>query len=234
MKISKIEYLDIDTLHKVLTSNKITETQKTSFLIKNSAQIATIVENSINSSDFKLLMQNRTLQKFRPLKNSYTKWGDKIILAKALGIKPTEIPEFIKKTTKAINSKKDELEFLPPSKLEMIKTYVYRHGSKDELVKFLDWELKHSRDLLKTLYITLNYYSGGVADYFIRPIHRMDNKTLIKVYSVINKNIKASLSAGQVSDADSKRIAKWALIRIYQIQNNSKFINAIKTYDVLK
>ena len=34
---------------------------------------------------------------------------------------------------------------------EMIKTYVYRHGSKDELVNFLDWELKHTRDILKTL-----------------------------------------------------------------------------------
>lgn len=233
MKIVKIEQLDIDTLHKILTSNKISESQKTSFLLKNSAKIATIVENSITSSDFNILMQNRTLQKFRPLKNSYTKWGDKIILAKALGIKPVEIPEFVKKTSNAIG-KMEELEFLAPSKLEMVKTYVYRHGSKDELVNFLDWELKHTRDILKTLYSTLNYYSGGVADYFIRPIHRMDNKTMIRIYSVINKNIKTSQSAGKLSDADSKRIAKWALIRIYQIQNNSKFINAVKTFDVLK
>ena len=33
---------------------------------------------------------------------------------------------------------------------------------------------------------------------------------------------------------DSKKISKWALIRIYKIQNNSKLINAIKTYKVLK
>lgn len=233
MNIGKIENLDINVLHRILCSNKITETQKASFLLKNRTQIATIMENCITSSDFKILMQNRTLQKFRPLKNSYTKWGDKIILAKAIGVKPSEIPEFIKKTTKAIG-KMEELEFLAPSKLEMVKTYVYRHGSKDELVNFLDWELKHAKDILKTLYSTLNYYSGGVADYFIRPIHRMDNKTMIRIYSVINKNIKISQSAGKLSDADSKRIAKWALIRIYQIQNNSKFINAVKTFDVLK
>ena len=137
MKIAKIEHLDIDMLQNILTSNKITESQKTSFLLRNSAKIASIVENSITSTDFNILMKNRTLQKFRPLKNSYTKWGDKIILAKALGIKHTEIPEFIKKTSNAI-SEMNDLEFLPNSKLEMIKSYVYRHGSKDELVKFLD------------------------------------------------------------------------------------------------
>ncbi len=233
MKITKIEQLDIDSLHKILTSNKITESQKTSFLLKNSTEIATIIENSITSTDFKVLMQNRTLQKFRPLKNSYTKWGDKIILAKALGVKPAEIPEFVKKTSNAI-SEMNELDFLPKSKLEMVKSYVYRHGSKDELVNFLDWELKHTKDILKTLYSTLNYYSGGVADYFIRPIHRMDNKTMIRIYCIINKNIKASQASGKLSDADSKRIAKWSLIRIYQIQNNSKFVNAVKTYNVLK
>ena len=233
MQITKIEHLDIDTLHSILTSNKITEIQKTSFLLRNRTQIATIVENNINSADFKILMQNRTLQKFRPLKNSYTKWGDKIILAKALGVKPVEIPEFVKKTANAID-KMDNLDFLPKSKLEMIKTYVYRHGSKDELIHFLDWELKHTKDILKTLYTTLNYYSGGVADYFIRPIHRMDNKTMVRIYGIINKNIKATQSSSHISEADSKRIAKWALIRIYQIQNNSKFINAVKTYNILK
>ena len=233
MKVNKIEHLDIEALQKVLTSNRITESQKTSFLLSNRNQISKIMENSITSTDFKILMQNRTLQKFRPLKNSYTKWGDKIILAKAIGIKPAEIPDFVKKTSNTINDM-DNLNFLPKSKLEMIKSYVYRHGSKDELVNFLDWELKHTKNILKTLYTTLNYYSGGVADYFIRPIHRMDNKTLIRIYHVINKNLKLTESSGNISETDSKKIAKWALIRIYQIQNNSKFINAVKTYNVLK
>ena len=63
---------------------------------------------------------------------------------------------------------------------------------------------------------------------------RMDNKTLIKIFQIINKNIKQSKSTGQLSDVRAKKLAKWALIRIYQIQNNSKLINAIKTYNVLK
>ena len=117
--------------------------------------------------------------------------------------------------------------------MDMLKTYVYRHGSKDELVAFLDYELTQTKDVAKTLYRTLEYYSGGVADYFIRPIHRMDNKTLVKIYNVIDKNIKEAVSIGEISDADSKKIAKWALIKIYQIQNNSKLINAIKTYKTL-
>lgn len=233
MKINKIEYLDIEALQNVLTSNKITEAQKTSFLLKNRSQISKIIETNITSTDFKNLMQNRTLQKFRPLKNSYTKWGDKIILAKALGIQPNEIPDFIRKISDTIRQE-DDLKFLPVSKLEMIKSYIYRHGSKDDLVCFLDWELKHAKNILKTLYTTLNYYSGGVADYFIRPIHRMDNKTLIRIYHIINKNIKRCESKGDITDIDSKRIAKLALVRIYQIQNNSKFINAVKTYKVLK
>ena len=233
MKVTKVEHIDIDTLQKVLTSNIITEAQKTSFLIKNSAKITNIVENNIKTSDFKILMQNRAIQKFRPLKNSYTKWGDKILLAKALNIKASEVPDFVKKTSDSL-SKMEELKFLSISKLEMIKTYVYRHGSKDELVNFLEWELKHTKDILKTLHSTLNYYSGGVADYFIRPIHRMDNKTLIRIFNIINKNLKISKSTGQITDSDSKKIARWALIRIYLIQNNSKFINAVKTYNVLK
>ena len=126
-----------------------------------------------------------------------------------------------------------DLDFLPTETMEKLKTYVYRHGSKDELVNFLDYELQKSKDLTKSLYHTLEYYSGGVADYFLRPIHRMDNKTLVKIYRIIDKNIKHSLACGDMSDAHSKKLAKWALVRIYQIQNNSKLINAIKTYRTL-
>ena len=178
-------------------------------------------------------MDNRVIQKFRPLKNSYTKWGDKIILAKALGIQNSEVPKYIKNVSETI-ADVENMDFLPHSTMEMLKTYVYRHGTKDELIMFLDYELSKAQDLLKCLYRTLEYHSGGVADYFIRPIHRMDNKTLIRVYDVVNKNIKKAQQAGKLSDAESKKVAKWALIQIYRIQNNSKLINAIKTYKTLK
>lgn len=233
MEITKISHLDFNMLMKVLSSSKITESQKTQFLQKNRSQINTIMNISITSADFKILMQKRAIQKFRPIKNSFTKRGDKIILAKALKITPNELPNYIKNTVLAMQDV-NKIDFLSTEKMDMLKSYVYRHGSKDELVVFLDYELQKAKDITKTLYKTLEYYSGGVADYFIRPIHRMDNKTLIKVFQVINKNIKQAEATGQLSGVRSKKLAKWALIRIYQIQNNSKLINAIKTYNVLK
>ena len=233
MKIEKIEHLDFATIEKILASNKITDSQKVQFVNNNKNQIEKIVVDKISETDFKTLMQNRNLVKFRPLKNSFTKKGDKLILAKALEINPSEVPNYVKNVKDAI-SDINSISFLSAEKINMIKTYVYRHGSKDELVAFLDYELKKAVDIEKTLYKTLTYYSGGIADYFIRPIHRMDNKTLVKVFNIINKNLEISKTEGKIGDVQSKKLAKWALVQIYKIQNNSKFINAIKTYNTLK
>ena len=71
---------------------------------------------------------------------------------------------------------------------------------------------------MKSLYSTLEYYSGGVADYFIRPIHRMDNKTMLKIYKVLNKHIKKAKENGSLDENRSEKIAKWALIQIYKIK----------------
>jgi hypothetical protein len=233
MQVSRVDSLDFDTFYKLLTSNKITEAQKTQFVISNHNKIKHLMSYEITNVEFNILMQNRILQKFRPLKNSYTKAGDKVILAKALNVPTQNIPKYIKKVAQTLKETHD-LDFLPHSTLEMIKTYVYRHGSKDELVAFLDYELTKSEDKIKTLYKTLEYYSGGIADYFIRPIHRMDNKTLVKIFSIINKHINKAYQEGNLSEAESQKHAKWALLQIYNIQNNSKLINAIKTYSFLK
>ena len=233
MRVEKINNLDFDSIYKVLSSNKITDTEKTQFVLANRNEIKQIMTHEITEGDFKMLMDNRALQKFRPLKNSYTKWGDKIILAKALNIPVSEIPKYVKNVSESIKDI-DNAKFLPQSTMEMLKTYVYRHGTKDEIVTFLDYELMKAEDLLKCLYRTLEYHNGGVADYFIRPIHRMDNKTLIKIFQVINKHIKIAEKNGDFDGVHSKKLAKWALIKIYKIQNNSKLINAIKTYNVLK
>lgn len=229
MEINKINDIDIDVLHKVLTSRNITETQKKQFLINHRPEIQKLIEINITDVEFLNLMQTRTLQKFRPLKNSYTKLGDKIILAKILGIAANEVPSFIRELTQTASN----LEFLPQNTLNMIKTYVYRHGTKNELLFFLDFELNNTKDIVKSLYNTLSYHSGGIADYFIRPIHRMDNKTLINIYNIINKNIEQAKTNKSITEIDSLRLAKLALIRIYEIQNNSKLINAIKTYKTL-
>ena len=233
MKITEVERINFDSLHKVLSSNQFTEVQKTRFVQENKIEIAKVMKSKISSTNYKTLMKNRNLKKFRPLKNSFTKKGDKIILAKALNINPSEVNSYIKTAKENIYDIK-KIDFLTPEKMELLKTYVYRHGSKDDLVMFLDYELTQTKDLLGTLYHTLQYYSGGVADYFIRPIHKMDNKTFVRVYDIIDKHIKLNEVEGRISTADSKKIALYALTRIYEIQQNSKLINAIKTYKVLK
>ena len=233
MKIEKIEPISWEYVQKVMASNKLTEAQKTQFVRSNRTKINEVIETKITSAEFKGLMENRPLQKFRPLKNSYTKMGDKIILAKALGIQPSQVADHIKNV---VNSMKDinDLGFLPIDNFEIIKSYVYRHGSKDELVAFLDYELTKSKHVVDSLYKNLNYYAGGIADYFIRPIHRMDNKTLVKLYNIVDKHINISRQNGLITDEESKKLAEWTLIQIYKIQNNSKLINAIKTYKTIK
>ncbi len=233
MKINKVENLDFETIYKVLNSNRITESEKTRFILSNRVEIKQVLKSHISNVDFKSLMKNRTLQKFRPFKNSYTKRVDKIILAKALNVEVSQIPLHIKEVTNAITTGRS-LDFLEPSTLEILKTFVYRHGTKDELVAFLDLELTQTKDLTKRLYKTLEYYTGGIADYFIRPIHKMDNKTLVRLFHVINKHIKLAKESGEFSDAHAKTLAKFALIRLYELQNNSKLKNAIKTYKTLK
>ena len=235
MQIDKIGTLDYITVHNILTSSKISEAQKVQFVKNNKTAISNIIEHhiAISGKDFSALMKNRPLVKFKPIRNSFTKRGDKILLAKALGIEPVEVPEYIENVKNSMEEV-DELTFLPKDEFDAIKTYVYRHGSKDDVVEFLDYELRTTKDILKTLYTTLEYHTGGVADYFIRPIHRFDNKTLVKIYNVVDKNLHEARANGKIEEEENLDIAKWALYRIYEIQNNNKFINAIKTYKTLK
>ena len=235
MQVDKISSLDYITVHNILTSSSITEAQKIQFVKNNKTEISKIVEHNIaiTGKDFSALMKNRPLVKFKPIRNSFTKRGDKILLAKTLGIEPNEIPDYIENLRDDMEEG-NSLSFLPEDKFDAIKTYVYRHGSKDDIVSFLDYELKRSKDVLKTLYTTLEYHTGGIADYFIRPIHRLDNKTLVRVYNVIDDNLQISKKEGKISDEENQKIAKWTLYQIYQIQNNNKLINAMKTYKTLK
>ena len=194
MKIDRIEHLDLEALKNVLSSTQITDSQKVQFVNKYKPEIEQIIKTQISNMDFRTIMQKRALIKFRPLKNSFTKKGDKIILAKALNINPSEVSNYIKNVASAMNNI-DNIHGLTPEKMDMLKTYVYRHGSKDELVAFLDYELTQSKNIVESLYKTLNYYSGGIADYFIRPIHRMDNKTLVKIAKKnYNKNMKVLIA----------------------------------------
>lgn len=230
--ISSIKTIDLPTIHRVLSSTSISERQKENFVQQNRTQINEVLKEHISGAEYKFIMQSRPLQKFRPIKNSFTKRGDKILLAKTLGIEPTELGDYIQNVENDM-ANVDNLSFLPKDKIDAIKTYIYRHGSKDDIVSFLDYELKTSKDILETLYRTLEYHSGGLADYFIRPIHRMSNKTMIKLYNVIDKHITLAKNSGAISEEEYSKTARWALIQIYHIQNNSQFINAVKTYKEL-
>ena len=239
MEVSAISSIDsitpitLSKVREVLSSNRISQRQKTDFLRENKTQIQQALDVKLSGTEFRWIMGQRPLQKFRPLKNSFTKRGDKKMLANMLGIEYGEVDSYISNVEEALTDI-DKLSFLPKDKLDSIKTYIYRHGSKEDIVNFLDYELKNTKDILKTLYRTLDYHTDGLADYFIRPIHRMSNLTMIKLYNVIDKNLTTARNTGSVSEEQYNEVAKWALIRIYQIQNNSKFINAIKTYRILK
>ena len=231
--INSITPITLSKVHEVLTSNKISQREKTDFIRHYKTEIQEAIDVKLSGAEFKWIMSKRPLQKFKPLKNSLTKRGDKIILSEMLGIEPCEVENYISNVEDAL-ADINKLGFLPKDKLDAIKTYVYRHGSKDEIVEFLDYELKTSGDILKTLYRTLDYHTNGLADYFIRPIHRMSDLTLIKLYNVIDKNLKNAMKTGSISEEQYYKTAKQTLTRIYQIQNNSKLINAIKTYKILK
>ena len=232
MEISKIDRVDLDTIHRVLSSNKISEGEKTEFLNRNSVQINEILDKKISSKEYENMMQNRPLKKFKPLKNSYTKRGDKILLAKTLEIEPSQVESYIKEASDKINIA-ENVSDLKSSEYDTMQTYVFRHGTKEQVLTFLDYELSTAKDLLKELYSTLKYNTNGLADYYSRPIHRMNNSELIKIYGIVDNHLTLARENGQINDIQKEETAEWALTKIYQIQNNSKLRNAIKLYGSL-
>ena len=231
--IMNIGYLDMQTIHQVLSSDKISYNDKIGFVRRNSDQIHDIVAAHITSAEYKTLMKGRPLVKFKFLKNSRTKRGDKILLAGSLGIPVTEVDDCISDASDEIENR-TEMPMEPTERLDTMKTYVYRHGKKEEVINFLDYELSSAKDKLECLYRTLEYNAGGVADYFVRPVHRMSNRTLVSLYGVIDRHLSECERDGIVSKSEKDRNAEWALVRICHIQSNSKLINAVKTYKKLK
>ena len=231
MKVSAISgynpSLDLYSIHKVLISDKITDYEKMRFLHKNQMQINHIMETKISNNEFINMMQGRALIRFRPLKNSYTKWGDKILLAKTLNILPSQVSDYVENVSAAMNDV-SQMSKLPIDKLDSVKTYVYRHGTKNEVVTFLDYELKHTKDFIKTLQNTLEYGNGGLADYFVRPIHRMTNKYMVNIYTILSENINLAASQGLITDEQMSKLTEYALVRVYNIHHNNKLINAIR------
>lgn len=100
------------------------------------------------------------------------------ILAEALGIEKSEINKYINSIIDSnflIQNKTDK------DNIEKMKMYVFRHGTKKQVESFIEYELSDVKTTLQKLYKTLEYNSGGLTDYFSRPIHRMDNNTLARL-----------------------------------------------------
>ena len=74
------------------------------------------------------------------------------------------------------------------------------------------------------------YHRGWFSAFYVFDWYSTKNQSKDN-YSVVFETAEKN---GEISSAESKKIAKWALIQIYKIQNNSKLLNAIKTYDILK
>ena len=231
-KIDEINFgknLDLYKVHKIMVSNEISNAQKINFLEHNHLAISHLVSQKISSKEFRRIMKKRPLIIYNPLKNSYTKVGDKKLLAMVLEIPQKNVDNYVKEVSLHIQSG-DELKSigLSKDKYDGIKFYIFRHGTKEQVLAYLDYELSHAKNVLKMLYHIFQYKSDGVADYYIRPIHRLDNQTIIKMYDIIYKNLNANRKAGKINEAESQEAAEWALTRIYQLQNNQKIKNAIK------
>ena len=225
--IDAIKPVNAYEIHKVLSSEKLTDNMKAEYLRKNETQIKKVLKTDISKEEFQQIMENRPLIRFKPLKNSFTKRGDDIIFAKTMNIDKKQIRSFI---NSIIDSNFEIRNRQDRDRIETAKAYVYRHGTKDQVVAFLQYELSDVQNTLRKLYETLDLNSGGLAGYFSRPIHRMDNRTLGKLYHTIDKALINSADAGFIDKSKLNSTAEWALVRIYQIQNNSKVIRAYKLY----
>ena len=229
LSVSKIPSITIDvySIGHVLASSALTDAQKIQFIRRNSDEIKGIMEIELGSEEFNKIMGNRPLMLFKPIRNSFTKQGDRVLLAITLEIPVNEMDDFLNKATKALPDG-DEMKLYTKNQLDAMKTYVYRHGSQEQVIKFMDYELSNAANIKNTLRKTLEYSKGGVADYFSRPIHRMKYATLLGLFSVINKNLEMAYNAGNLTEGEVIQISKAALARVYQLRENSKFVNTIK------
>ena len=232
MEISPIGPVSINSVQQILRSDKISDAEKAKFIRTHRAEIETVMQKEITSSDVKYIMKQHPLKPYRPIKNFFTKKGDKELLALSLGIPSFEVEKYIDEIVSNV-MKQDFINNIELDNIDKCKSYVYRHGTKEQVVSFLDHELKYAHNKLLTLYQTLDYEMGGVADYFRRPIHKMDNRTLVNLYTVVDNHLDVMKKTNDIDETDKIRIAKWCLVRIYQIQNDPKLHNAIRIYNKL-
>lgn len=106
LSISKIEKFNPKLIHQVLSSSAITQEEKVQFIRKNNSEIISALNIVPTGSEYNKIMENRPLIKYRPLKNSFTKRGDKILLAKSLNIPVSEVDDYVKNVQDSLKKNK--------------------------------------------------------------------------------------------------------------------------------
>lgn len=185
--------------------------------------------------EYKALLKDRPLLRYKPIRNSFLCKGDKKLLALGLGIETKQVNSYIKniiknnfdiqKVNETLSPKQTQLD---EDKLKMVQDYVYRHGKKDEALAWLDYELSNVKSVMQRLYQTLKKSSGGVYDYFERPCHLLDNQTACKMHKSIKYGLDNAQAQGYIDENVNKTACEWALRQIYDIQSNQTVREALK------
>ncbi len=223
MKIDSINTIRPSNIYAVLRSPYVPQDVKRIVATEHKEKILSDIKAKVTSAEYATLLETRPLKKGRPLKNSMIKRADMYILAGALGIEKSDIEKYIENIVKnnfeiQENAKKEDLE--------ITKQYLYRHGKKDDVMKLLEHELSDAKHMLIYLYRTLERNTGGVFDYFIRPIHLLDNRTAKRMHKLINSSLKNAQEQGFISSSENLAAADFALKQIYNIQSNYKLLKA--------
>ena len=221
--------LNLYKVREIMISNRISQTEKIKFLKENHEKIKCLAEEKISGAEYEKMIDVRPLKLQNPLKNVCIKYVDWKLTAHALGIQPSEVKGYMGDIVNKLATMED-LKTLGISEdvYKTIKTHVYRMGSKKQVITNLDYELRHSENILADLYRTLDYNSCGIANYFMFPHRKLDNSTLVKLYNVIDENLQISNKEGKITKTSCLETAEWALARIYEIQNNQHLKNLHK------
>lgn len=192
----------------------------------------------LSRAEYAMIMKNRPLIKYRPIKNLFTKKGDKVLLAKGLGIEVQDVDRiintiidnnFIVDNINYINDEHWERMFhVDENTIQMIRTYVYRHGKKEQVLKFLDNELSDMKLILKKLYHNLNSELDSVEGFYSRPCHILDNVSARRLYDNVSKRLIEAKTGGFITDEQHLTAINDTLKWIYKIQNNSDIKKAFK------
>ena len=107
--------------------------------------------------------------------------------------------------------------------MQKVKEYVFRHGSKSQVVAYVAYQLSDVNTVLTSLYKTLD---NDLSEYYKRPIHRMSNDDVENLYNTVDSKLSTAEKAGAITADQHLQSAKDTLSKIYQIQSNQKILKA--------